>query len=409
MIGGFIKSNRIAALAGAGVIASTLAVSPALAADLGGDCCADLEERVATLEATTARKGNRKVSLTISGWVNTGLYIWDDGTDTDAYVVSDNGTTLGSRITFAGDAKINSDWSAGYDITIEVQSADPLLGGLNQNNDDSTNFELFYSYMYVKSNTLGKLAWGQQSQASDNITVVDLSGTLFSGIAPTFESNSFLLRNQQTGALTTATWGNAYNCLGIGLDCNGVPMNVIRYDSPTISGFTLSGSWGEDDFWDVALRYAGEFGDFKFAAAIAYSENQEVTAGQQDTETLEGGVSVMHTPTGVFVNFSAGTFDNTAGQESESYYFKAGIKQRWNSLGATALYGEYGNSDDNSIVGFAGSSSEITRYGAGLHQWIDAAALQLYAKWDHLELDSNNAVFDGNEIDSFTLGGVIFF
>jgi len=37
------------------------------AADLGGDCCADLEERVAELEATIARKGNRKVSLTLSG------------------------------------------------------------------------------------------------------------------------------------------------------------------------------------------------------------------------------------------------------------------------------------------------------------------------------------------------------
>lgn len=54
--------------------AFSLALLPGMgaanAADLGGDCCADLEERVATLEATTARKGNRKVSLTISGWVN---------------------------------------------------------------------------------------------------------------------------------------------------------------------------------------------------------------------------------------------------------------------------------------------------------------------------------------------------
>ena len=38
----------------------------AFAADLGGNCCADLEERIAELEATTARKGNRKVSLTVS-------------------------------------------------------------------------------------------------------------------------------------------------------------------------------------------------------------------------------------------------------------------------------------------------------------------------------------------------------
>jgi hypothetical protein len=38
--------------------------TPAIAADLGGNCCADLEERIAELESTTARKGNRKVSLT---------------------------------------------------------------------------------------------------------------------------------------------------------------------------------------------------------------------------------------------------------------------------------------------------------------------------------------------------------
>ena len=39
----------------------------ASAADLGGDCCGDLEERIAELEATAARKGNRKVSLEVSG------------------------------------------------------------------------------------------------------------------------------------------------------------------------------------------------------------------------------------------------------------------------------------------------------------------------------------------------------
>ena len=49
---------------------SLFTVSHVQAADLGGDCCADLEERVADLEATTARKGNRKVSLKISGWVS---------------------------------------------------------------------------------------------------------------------------------------------------------------------------------------------------------------------------------------------------------------------------------------------------------------------------------------------------
>ena len=43
---------------------------PIEAADLGGDCCADLEERVAELEATTVRKGNKKVKVELYGRVN---------------------------------------------------------------------------------------------------------------------------------------------------------------------------------------------------------------------------------------------------------------------------------------------------------------------------------------------------
>ncbi|HRY07757.1 MAG TPA: porin, partial [Hyphomicrobiaceae bacterium] len=61
--------------------------TPASAADLGGDCCADLEERIADLEATTARKGNRKVSLTVSGQVNHAVVFWDDGRENNVYVV----------------------------------------------------------------------------------------------------------------------------------------------------------------------------------------------------------------------------------------------------------------------------------------------------------------------------------
>ena len=61
-----MKKYGLSALAAAGLLAGGMATG-ASAADLGGNCCADLEERIAELEATTARKGNRKVSLTITG------------------------------------------------------------------------------------------------------------------------------------------------------------------------------------------------------------------------------------------------------------------------------------------------------------------------------------------------------
>jgi hypothetical protein len=60
-------SSRSAIAAALGMTLGGFAMmgaSPAKAADLGSDCCADLEERVAELEATTVRKGNKKVSVT---------------------------------------------------------------------------------------------------------------------------------------------------------------------------------------------------------------------------------------------------------------------------------------------------------------------------------------------------------
>src|SRR5262245_28872981 len=78
MIGGLWKStSSLAMLAAVGLFVG--GVPSAKAADLGGDCCADLEERVAELEATVARKGNRRVSLTISGQVSTMIMAWDAG------------------------------------------------------------------------------------------------------------------------------------------------------------------------------------------------------------------------------------------------------------------------------------------------------------------------------------------
>ena len=48
---------------------------------------------------------------------------------------------------------------------------------------------------------------------------------------------------------------------------------AIRYVSPTIAGFTLRSSWGDDDYWDTALRYAGEFGNIRVAAGAGYLQS----------------------------------------------------------------------------------------------------------------------------------------
>src|SRR5674476_186831 len=121
-----MKKSSLSALVAAGLLVGGLSAGSASAADLGGNCCADLEERIAELEATTSRKGNRKVSLTISGWVAEQVMYWDDGYEQNVYV-GGIGTTLASHFKFTGQATITPGWYAGYVIQAEVYGSETLL------------------------------------------------------------------------------------------------------------------------------------------------------------------------------------------------------------------------------------------------------------------------------------------
>src|SRR5215475_433637 len=78
------------------VLALALSTGSIFAADLGGSCCADLEERIAELEATTAAQGNRKMSLTSSGQVNRIIMWWDDGHSGSSTRILDDFPSVGS-------------------------------------------------------------------------------------------------------------------------------------------------------------------------------------------------------------------------------------------------------------------------------------------------------------------------
>ena len=119
-----------------------------MAADLGGDCCADLEERIAELEATTARKGNRKVSLTISGYINEAVMWFDTKDHTDIYQGTNE--TARSRVRIAGEAKVTGDWKAGYLLEFGVRTS--RLNRTNQDigNTRTNSFEVRHSAWYVR-------------------------------------------------------------------------------------------------------------------------------------------------------------------------------------------------------------------------------------------------------------------
>ncbi|MGE0025076.1 MAG: porin [Hyphomicrobium sp.] len=411
-----------------------MAVVPsAVAADLGGSCCADLEERIAELEATTARKGNRKVSLEIYGQVNQSIIYWDDGFEDNAYVVTnDNSRT---RVGFRGKAKINSDWEAGYRIEIGIRTANSKR--FTQSNDlgDASNaadvgLDLRDSYWYLKSKTYGGVSVGQQADASDAITEINLTQTKdFSKYSDVEDTGLGLLLRAPDGGLSARSYRNLIGDSGDQPGEGDRRQNTVKYDSPELWGFTASTSWGEDDVWDVALRYAGEFGGFKLAAGIAYGE---ITDGpetkiecasrggglgpDEDCRQFGGSISVIHEATGIFVNFGAGVkqdgvlqntavFDTADGVDDEDAFWaiQAGVEKKFNTLGKTTIYGEYydyeGGAQNRTLATTdavnpfgPGSSAAIWDtglqvYGFGLAQGLDAAATVLYLSYRHVEAE----------------------
>jgi predicted porin len=264
---------------------------------------------------------------------------------------------------------------------------------------------------------------GRQSQASDNTAIlVDGSGSLVPANWVAFDVNSFAIRDSAGAPIRN--WGNVGLCTGGGAwgDCNGVTQNVVRYDTPTFAGFSASASWGEDDMWDVALRFAGEHHGFKVAAAVAYNEITgggfpntiaSTTLGDPETQYFQAGAYIQHVATGLFLYGAYGHNELDAGAgldfEADTYYIKPGIRGKWNHLGATVLYGEYLNVEEdgrgNLFVG--AGDGDVDMWGLGIVQEIDAAAMSLWISYRHLSYDEVGV--NAEDFDYVKAGALINF
>ena len=305
---------------------------------------------------------------------------------------------------------------------------------------------LRHDVIYFENKRIGTISIGQTAQASDGASEVDLSGaSVVAYASPNDWNATFRIRN-------AAIAGNG-GLINIGMgsfnsDLDGARRDLIRYDSPTFMGFTLSTSWGEDDFWDVALRYAQEFGGVvRVAAAVAYREvtdegtpsfstavSQTAGVAETDNNTIHGSISMIHLPTGLNLTFGIGQNTNEAALASSAtgqkydevsfWYLKAGIFQKFFAAGKTAIYGEYGQYDDFLAglgAGSGGASgsgaralsvnddgavvtgSESTVWGLGIVQKIDKAAMELYVAYRHYEFDVDVADSTGANVAAKTL------
>jgi predicted porin len=471
MIGGHQNtSSRLGIAAVAGLLMGGIALTPADAADLGGDCCADLEERVAELEATSVRKGNRKVSLKLSGHVNRMLFWWDDGINTDVYSV-DN-TESETRFRLTGDASITPGLTAGFKIELEVDSAegqnvdDRVDGAPNENSDGIiTARKMEWN---LKHDQLGELSVGRLSSASDDINQLNIAkNPLADADLDNFRDFHFV-RPHGTLGCNGAACRTTLNLDAIALNVDSPRIDGVRYDSPSLFGLVISASWGEDDLADIAVRYKKEWNSIRVVAGIGYLwgtdetetsssrlidclapglEQKTCIKDRTDFERIVSSASAMHVPTGLYVYGAANhdTFGNNHLKattfpapvtgfnvpDANSWYLQAGIKRRLllPAIGATTLYGEFEQWNDYGIrrksdsLGVDLDGGEITgssvdMWGLGIVQDIDAAAMKLYAGLRVFESDIRVALPESDpegqdipleDLLAIAIGGRIYF
>ena len=374
----------------------------------------------------------------ISGWINEGMTWYSDGAGSDIVQTSDNGKG-GSRVTLSGNVGLpNTGLNAGFEVIFQPQAADAPLGA-NQNNFGDSNFHRIgiLGNSLNLSGGFGKFTFGLQSMPTTDIAVLaDPSMTLWSAISPVIRANGFSI-NKGGGA----RWGDFLNCFtapglrgagGIGIDCNGIYRQGVRYDLPSFGPLSVAVGYANDDVYDIAAKYNGELGGLKTMLHLGYAINQGVNPNasvyHNKAQNFQAQLGLMDPGAGIFGTFAYQheTADVLAARQSAVYklsdktnawWTKVGIKRAFNSLGDTAISFQYGNYNDqygfmqadNGVTG-----SRIKRMGFAVDQYFGSRMI-IYGAWENLGLDVEGSAGakarygSADDLNIFSAGLTFFF
>ena len=425
----------------AALLAGAVAPSAAHAADLGGDCCGDLEARVAGLEATTAAKGNRKVSLDISGRVNANILWWAENssplnpaangaTDQHSGLYFGNAASFNDdpEITFSGSAKISADLSAGFSMRIDSKFSPADTQTARQTGNAFTGDA---TYVFLKSKSLGELRLGNQYSASDDAYYVNFGGGTVGGLSGLNHTGTFLLRDAN-GKLSDTAYGSLLGEMSDYRDSR------LMYISPMLSGFTFKADVGGDDTASASLTWIGKVDTIEAEAGIGYQvahggdgdcadkgaqctqgrdalslANPWSTAGQNNLRALGLSGSIWDTASGFYVSgeYSHVYAAATGRQDPTNWFAQAGWAKNASGLGVTTVYGSYDRTDNK-----AANDVSAHYWNLGIDQAIDAASSNVYLHYQHDQLDtdgvtggSTGVAIPGQSVDSVTGGMVVRF
>ncbi len=289
----------------------------------------------------------KAMEMTVYAQINRGiLYAGNGSADELFFVDNDNSST---RFGWKGQGNINCQTSIGAKIELQAESNSTGSIDFHQSGSKGTSLSERHLDVWIANTRAGKLSIGQGDTASNGTVEVDLSGTTviaYAGVGDLMGGLEF--SNADTGVTTTVEIKDVINQY----DGNS-RQDRVRYDTPKLAGFTASTSLDDDNLWDMALRYANEFGGVRFAAAAHYLDGKE-KAGFKNQYGVSASVLF---PVGLSITaaYSGRAFFGRAanGADGKYYYLKGAFRTfpfEELGLGTTVFGVDYSRSDDHAAI-----------------------------------------------------------
>ena len=322
------------------------------------------------------------LEVKISGQLNRAIMGVDDGFDSEAFHVDNDNSSTCFR--FVGSADVAPGIRAGILWEVEYQSnPSNLVTFAERDSPTDTSLDERHIDLYFDTRW-GKLSLGQGDGAANSGLEVDLSGTVVAQYSGTsFIGGAIAFRTAAGGSGPTIVQTTNHQ------DFEG-RYDRLRYDTPALAGFTLSGSHGvkdgNRDVGEVALRYSADLGALGRVAGALGQSVEDAAPGGIDDEVLGGSVSWLH-GSGFNATLASSERELAPGRDGTFHYVKLGYR-----FGKHAFSADYALAEDQAATG------DEARMAGLAYVYAPVSWLELYGAIKRHEFERPGADFEDIDI-----------
>jgi len=316
-----------------------------------------------------------KMDLKVGGRVIRGLAYADDGDNEHLFHVG--GRSADTEIYFSASAKITESVSVGalhrFDVNDPGGSyhfgdgSDAIAADTHTTSADAGK----YSKIHFSHKSMGTINMGYWSEAGDGAINLKYGRALVG--SPGLYSDDIQMRTSANADAGFTAGSNVSN-----LDPGSE--NLIRYDSPSISGFKLALSTHDDGSFGSALRYSGSFGGVNLKAAGHFTNDNSGGGGK----SYGGSAAAQHSSGLHIAGAYAISRNNNSGRAPNYRRVSGGYEAKMNSLGKTDFYIQWMDNEDAAAAGRDG-----TEMNFGITQGVDAMGGNIGVVYSNLEVEDD--------------------